>query len=144
MYKNSCVTKPTTRTRCQSHVIATKHMSKYNSDHWIQAITTNNCQPYKKYRRMQTTNKKLKTPSSQGIKCQATKRASLKVLLCHHNILQQQAVSALYCQMHMAWQCTYNVPQFSIGFKSGGFGGQTIRVLVTNPNVRNCVVAFAA
>ncbi len=33
--------------------------------------------------------------------------------------------------------------KFSIGFKSGGFGGQTIRVLVTNYNsARNFVVVF--
>ena len=41
----------------------------------------------------------------------------------------------------------YYRPQikFSIGFKSGGFGSQTIMVLVTNPsNVRNCVAVCAA
>ncbi len=65
--------------------------------HWILAITTNNCQPYKKYwRLLKIKNAKLSGFQMPGYKASCSKSADLdhnKLIYnsCHHNKLQEQA-----------------------------------------------------
>ena len=95
---------------------------------------------------MQTINKKLKTPSSQGFKCQAIKRAAVNALICHHNKLQEQAVSALCCQQHMAWP-HYNPPLFFCKSNISGKMAKHTIIKRQNTNIavhhRFAVIKFA-